>query len=81
MGDQAPILIDKGQKSSVTTQTELADFLTAPVARGQRIGTLRLRAGEQILREVPLIAGNAVERLSSTDLFCMVLGKICMAKQ
>ena len=81
LGDQAPILIDKGQKSSVTTQTELADFLTAPVARGQRIGTLRLRAGEQILREVPLIAGNAVERLSSTDLFCIVLGKICMAKQ
>ena len=80
LGDLAQVLVDKGQKNSVTTETELEPYLTAPVARGQRIGTLRLRSGEQILREVPLIAAEPVERQTFGNLFGMVLGKMCMAK-
>ena len=80
LGDLAQVLVDKGQKNSVTTETELEPYLTAPVARGQRIGTLRLRSGEQILREVPLIAAEPVERQTFGNLFAMVLGKMCMAK-
>ena len=80
LGDLAQVLVDKGQKNSVTTETELEPYLTAPVARGQRIGTLRLRSGEQILREVPLIAAEPVERQTFGNLFGMVLGKMCMVK-
>ena len=80
LGDLAQVLVDKGQKNSVTTETELEPYLTAPVARGQRIGTLRLRSGEQILREVPLIAAEPVERLTFGNLFVRVLGRMCMAK-
>ncbi len=79
LGDYAQILVDKGQKNSVTAETELEEFVTAPVAQGQRIGTLRLRSGGQVLREVPLIAANPVERLSYWNLFTMVFGKMCMA--
>ena len=80
LGDLAQVLVDKGQKNSVTTETELEPYLTAPVARGQRIGTLRLRSGEQILREVPLIAAEPVERLTFGNLFVRGLGRRCMAK-
>ena len=54
--------------------------VTAPVSQGQRLGTLTIRSGEQILREVPLVAAENVERLTWGDLFGMVLGRAAMAK-
>ena len=80
LGEQSSLLIDKAQKGSVTTQVELQEELTAPVSRGQRLGTLTVKAGEQILKEIPLVAGEAVERLSFGDLFLLVLKRVTMAK-
>ena len=80
LGEQASLLIDKTQKSSVTTQVQLEDSLIAPVSQGQRLGTLTVKAGEQILRQIPLVAGESVERLTFADLFLAVLKKAAMAK-
>ena len=81
LGDAASLLIDKGQKNSVTTRVQLEEVLIAPVSQGQRLGTLTVQAGEQILKEIPLVAGEGVERLSFGDLFVTVLKKAAMAKQ
>ena len=81
LGNSASLLIDKGQKSSVTTQIQVEESLTAPVAQGQKLGTLRVMSGEQVLSEVPLVAAQGVERLSYGDLFGKVLGKAAMAKE
>ena len=75
------MLIDKAQKSGISSQVTLEEFVTAPVSRGQRLGTLTIKAGEQILSEVPLVAGEAVERLTWGDLFGMVLRRVAMAKE
>lgn len=80
LGSSASLLVDKGQKSSVTTQIQVEESLTAPVAQGQRLGTLRLTSGDQVLSEIPLVAAQGVERLSYGELFAMVLGKAAMAK-
>ncbi len=80
LGDSAGLLIDKGQKSGITTQITTEEAVTAPVSRGQRIGTLTLKAGDQALKEVPLVAGESVERLSWGELFAMVLRRAAMAK-
>ncbi len=74
---QSQLLIDKAQKSSVTVQTELAECVDAPVSKGQRLGTLRIKAGEQVLAELPLVAAEAVERLSWGDIFLRTLKKMC----
>lgn len=81
LGNSASLLIDKGQKTSVTTQIQVEESLTAPVAQGQKLGTLRVMSGEQVLSEVPLVAAQGVERLSYGDLFGKVLGKTAMAKE
>ena len=65
----------------VTTDFTLEEGVTAPVSRGQRLGTMTVRAGEQILMEVPLVAENGVARLSWSDLFVRLLGRMAMAKQ
>lgn len=80
LGNDASLLIDKGQKSSVTTEVQVEESLTAPVAQGQRLGTLRVMSGEQVLSEVPLVAAQGVERLSYGELFGKVLRRVAMAK-
>jgi len=80
LGDTASLLIDKGQKSSVTMELSMEESVTAPVSQGQRLGTLTVKAGDQVLRQVPLVAAEGVERLSWGDLFGKVLGRMAMAK-
>ena len=79
MGESASLLIDKSQKNSVTTHVQLEESLCAPVSQGQRIGTMTVKAGEQILKEIPLVAAEGVERLTYGDIFLHVLRRTAMA--
>ena len=72
------MLIDKGQKSLVTTEVQLAPEVTAPVSQGQRLGTMTVRAGEQILTEIPLVAETGVEKLTWGQIYRRLLKKVCM---
>ena len=72
------VLVDKSQKSQVTQHTELIDSVEAPVAKGQRLGTLYVKAGEQVLKEVPLIAESGVDKLTFFQLWGRVLRKLVM---
>ena len=80
LGQSAGLLIDKAQKSTVATEITLEQSVTAPVARGQQLGTLAIKSGEQTLRQIPLVAAEGVERLTTADLFVKVLRKAAMAK-
>ena len=75
------ILIDKSQKSAVNTKLELDPEVTAPVSKGQRLGTLRICAGEQVLVQIPLVAEEAVEKLTWGQMFLRILKKLCMARE
>ena len=77
--ERPQLLVDKSQKSSVTTQVTLEESVTAPVSRGQRLGTLTIQAGDQVLAQVPLVAKEPVERLSFGDLFVKIFRRVAMA--
>jgi len=79
-GKDTHLLIDKSQKNMVTTQVILDPEVTAPVSKGQRLGTLTVKVGQQVLAQVPMVARESVERLSWRDLFLMVLQRLCMTK-
>ena len=72
------MLIDKGQKNLVTTEVELEPEVTAPVSKGQRQGTMTVKAGEQILAQIPLVAESSVEKLTWGQMFLRLLRKVCM---
>ena len=80
MGESTGVLVDKGQKNSITSQITLEESVSAPVSQGQRLGTLTIKSGEQVLSEVPLVAAEGVERLRWWDLFVMVLKRAAMTK-
>ena len=79
MGEEGALLIEKSQKGSVSTQITLEESVTAPVSLGQRLGTLTVKAGEQVLSQIPLVAAEAVERMTWGDLFVLVLRRVAMA--
>ena len=73
------VLIDKSQKNQVTQEVELLEKVDAPVSKGQRLGTLYIKAGEQVLKEIPLVAEQAVEKLTFWQMFTRILQKLTMA--
>lgn len=79
-GEDVKLLIDKGQKDQVNIQVALEETLTAPISKGQKVGTLTVRVGDQVLRQVPMVAQDAVPRLTWWDLFVQILQKLAMAK-
>ena len=76
--EDTQILIEKGQKSTVTTRIELEESVTAPVSQGQKLGMLSLMAGDQVLAQVPLVAEAPVAKLSWGQMFKRVMKSICL---
>ena len=72
------VLIDKGQKATVTQETELVESISAPVSQGQRLGTLYIKSGDQVLKEIPLVAETAVPRLTFGQMFSRILRALTM---
>ena len=79
LSESPELLIEKAQKSSITTEILLEEKLPAPVSQGQRIGTMAIKSGQQILKEIPLVAAQGVERLTFGNLFVSVLRRAAMA--
>ena len=65
--DLTPVLVEKSQAATVTTQVEVAESVAAPVEAGQRLGTLTMRSDGAPLKSIPLVAPEAVERLTWWD--------------
>jgi D-alanyl-D-alanine carboxypeptidase (penicillin-binding protein 5/6) len=64
LGQMQPIVlaVPAGSASRIKTQVSRPDPLVAPFAKGQQVGTLKILAGDQLLREVPLVALQPVEQ-------------------
>ncbi|MCG2594986.1 D-alanyl-D-alanine carboxypeptidase [Ramlibacter sp. XY19] len=64
LGQPQPIVlaVPAGSSSRIKTAVARPDPLVAPFAKGQQVATLRILAGEQVLREVPLVALEGVEQ-------------------
>ena len=73
------LLVDKAQKGSVATEIELLPQVSAPVSKGQRLGTLTVKSGQQVLAQIPLVAAEAVPRLSYWEIFLQILRHVTMA--
>ncbi len=77
--EQSAILIDKAQKSLISYRTTLEESVTAPVSKGQRLGTLTIMAGDQVLSEIPLVAEEGIAKVTWGEMFVRVLKRLVMA--
>ncbi len=68
------LLLEKSKAQGLTTEAELAEELSAPVAEGDRVGTLRVKSAEgETLAELPILAGESVPKVTFGQLFMRVL--------
>ena len=78
--ENTAFLIDKAQLSQVKIQVTMDDTVAAPVSKGQRLGTMTISAGGQVLQQIPMIATEAVQKKGFWDIFVSILRRLCMAK-
>lgn len=63
------LLVPKGKEEEVASQITLAENLEAPVEKGQIIGKITYKLGDETLREVKIRAKNAVAQITFFSAF------------
>ncbi len=53
---ETPITLHRGQRKNLKADFKLSQLLVAPIAKGQVVGTLYLKLGEEDIAEFPLVA-------------------------
>ncbi len=79
-GEDATLLVDKAQRGSIAVDIAIEPEVVAPVSRGQRMGTMTIRSGEQVLRQIPLVAKEEIPKLTFGQLLIKILRQLTMAK-
>ena len=59
-GGGVSLLLRKGEEKGVTLEAALADSVSAPVQKGDLLGEIRVKQGEQVVASVPAVAGEDV---------------------
>ena len=79
--DKIPqLLVERAKLPDVSAEVSLSPQADAPIVQGQQLGTLTVRAGEEILAEVPLVAESEVPRLTWGQVTVRVLRQVAMAR-
>jgi len=78
--ENTPLLVDKSQRNAVTTEYTLDESVSAPVSRGQKLGTMCVKVGEQVIAQLPLVAETTVEKLTWSDLVLQFFKHLTMSK-
>ncbi|WP_418725934.1 D-alanyl-D-alanine carboxypeptidase family protein [Dysosmobacter sp.] len=67
------LLVEKAQAGSLTQTVELAESVEAPVAEGDPLGTMTVTCGEETIAQLPLVAGEAVPRITFGQMLLRML--------
>ena len=78
--DSGLIVADKRLRSRLETAAELPGEIQAPVAEGQRLGTLRLTADGEVISETPLVAEADVLRKGPGRIWLELVEALCGEK-
>ena len=73
------LLVERAKLPDVSAEVSLSPQVDAPIVQGQNLGTLTIRAGEEILAEVPLIAETEVPRLTWGQVTGRILRRVAMS--
>ena len=79
--DKIPqFLVERAKLADVSAEISLSTQADAPIVQGQHLGMLTIRAGEEILAEVPLVAASEVPRLTWGQVTVRILRQVAMAQ-
>ena len=73
------ILVEKTELNAVTTELTLCENVEAPVEAGQKLGEMKVLVNSQVRETIPIVAAQAVERLTVPGIFLRFLRTLFMA--
>ena len=74
--DLSSLVVPKGASSDISTSILLPSYITAPVRKGQPVGTVAFYRDDTLLYETSLIAADRVERRNFRSSFKKILLKM-----
>ncbi len=74
--EMVSFLVKKGQKEGITTEVKLNKSITAPVKKGDEIGTLLVYKDKKQIKSYPLLAEEDVERAGFLEMYIRMLKTI-----
>jgi len=60
-GGTSSLLIRKGDQTQISLEVTLPEYTTAPVRRGDVLGEIKVKMGNDIMQVLPAVAGETVE--------------------
>lgn len=73
LADGGALLLEKAKAGTLTQSVTLAERVDAPVEQGAQLGTLTVTSGEEVVAELPLVAGEEVPRITFSQMFVRLL--------
>ena len=74
------LLLPKNQAGDLEQSVVVAESLTAPVEKGQKLGELTVHNGSESVLTVPIVAAEAVPRLTWSEMYSRMLHGAFMGK-
>ncbi len=74
------LLLSRDSAGQVTTELSVAADVEAPVEAGQQLGHMTVRVNGEVRDTVPIVAAEAVPRLSLPGIFSQLLRRMLMAQ-
>ena len=71
--ENSALLLEKSQAGQLAQSVTLASQVDAPVSKGDLLGTLTVTSGEDVIAELPLVAGEDVSRVTYGQMLRRVL--------
>jgi D-alanyl-D-alanine carboxypeptidase (penicillin-binding protein 5/6) len=79
LGEGNTLLLEKAKAGNLSQSVALKEGVAAPVAIGDPLGTLTVVSGEEVVAELPLLAGEEVPRVTYGQMFLRLLKTACLA--
>ena len=73
LGENTHLLLEKPKAGSLQQLVTLADSVEAPVAAGSQLGTLTITSGEEVVAELPILAGEEIPRVTFGQMLVQML--------
>ena len=73
LGEGGALLLEKSKAGDLRQSVTLPEAVDAPVARGDVLGALTVASGEEVVAEIPLVAGEEVPRITYGQMLLRLL--------
>ena len=80
LGDDTALLTEKSTLAELEQTVTLPETLDAPICKGDVLGTLTVSSGGKVLKEIPLLAGEEIPRITFWQQLLRLLPKAFLAE-